>query len=142
MHFIVESLYLLLFLVPAGFIFSAFFILTRSRGKRLRHFNYAFIIGSFVMVFMKLFFLDVYRLDEPTNSLILKKSASLVSFVVTNDPPDKWGIIVADENRYMGRSLYRAIVTWGWFTFPLIGIVVKTYGALRRKKLRTSTKKK
>lgn len=73
---------------------------------------------------LKLFTYEYYLTDDPSSGLALRSSAGFVN----HQPLQKTDrVLVSDENGFVGESVYRAVVNWGWAVIGIAWPVVFWY---------------
>ncbi len=89
----------------------------------------ALIIGWGIMtlfvLFLKLFTYEFFLRDDPTNGIALRLNPSMVSqqiLVETSSGTNR--ILLQDENAFVGNTLYRAFVGWGWITLLTVWLML------------------
>jgi len=69
-------------------------------------------------VALKLFTYEFYLPDDPTGGVALRSSPGLVSRQLLQQGD---GVLLSDENEFLGVGLYRAAVNWGYVGVLAVG---------------------
>lgn len=84
---------------------------------------------------LKLFTYEYAYADDPTSGIALRSAPGLESYRQVQREADfgRAPILIADENDFPGRGVYRAVVQGGWLILSMLAVaVVATRGRDRR----------
>lgn len=75
---------------------------------------------------LKLFTYEYAYADGPTSGIVLRSAPGLGSYRQVQREADFGGapVLIADENGFPGRVVYRAVVQGGWLILAVLAVVV------------------
>ena len=86
-----------------------------------------FLLLAIISWSLKLFTTEIYFSDDPTIIFAYKVQPSLVNRMIVRgeeNVPDGYRILFAEENGYIGMSLYAFVVTWAWKISTIFMVII------------------
>jgi hypothetical protein len=82
--------------------------------------------ASILCLALKLFTTEIRHSDDPSIALAIRSTPALTNRMVLPEGArfSDYTVLLADENAYLGMSLYALTTAWLWWLLPALALVV------------------